>query len=61
METLTACGVCGLVQRVAALPPHSVAECSRCGATVLSPEPNSLARTAAFALAALVFYVLANV
>jgi len=61
METLVACRVCGLVQRVAPLPPHSVAECSRCGATVVSPKPDSLARTAAFALAALIFYVPANV
>jgi len=38
-----------------------VAECARCRARLASHKPNSLARTAAFSLAALLFYIPANI
>jgi paraquat-inducible protein A len=58
---LVACKTCGLVQRVGPLSPGMRAECARCAAVVRANKPNSLARTAAFALAALMFYWPANV
>jgi paraquat-inducible protein A len=55
------CRTCGLLQHVADLPPDTAAECARCGSTVRQRKPNSLARTTAFSLAALIFYVPANI
>ena len=49
------------MQRLEPLGPGMVAECARCGARLAGHKPNSLARTAAFSLAALLFYVPANV
>jgi paraquat-inducible protein A len=60
LDTVVACGTCGLVQRLEALGPGMVAECARCGARRADHKPDSLARTAAFSLAALLFYVPAN-
>jgi paraquat-inducible protein A len=57
---LVACQTCGLVQRLTALPPRTVAECARCRARLGAHKRNSLARTMAFALAALLFYAPAN-
>jgi paraquat-inducible protein A len=57
---LVVCPTCALVQRVTELPAGTVAECARCGATVRTHKRNSLARTAAFSLAALLFYAPAN-
>jgi len=59
--TLAACKTCGLVQRVTAVPPGARAECARCGAVVRQPPRDTLGRTAAFSLAALMFYWPANV
>src|SRR5919108_6108725 len=59
--TPVACRVCGLVQRMASLPPGAVAECARCGTVLRAGTRNSLGRTAAFSLAALMFYWPANV
>ena len=56
-----ACPVCGLTHRVADLPPGMVAECTRCGSRIIERSRRSLDRTAAFALAALVLYVPANI
>ena len=53
--------MCGLVQRLPELPPGAAAECGRCGAALVVHDGGSLARTAAFALAALMFYVPANI
>jgi paraquat-inducible protein A len=58
---LVACKTCGLVQRVGPLPAGMRADCARCGFLLRANKPNSLARTAAFALAALMFYWPANV
>src|SRR5205085_4449841 len=61
METVVACKTCGLVQRLEEVPPGRAAVCVRCGARLRTYTVNSLARTAAFSLAALMFYVPANV
>ena len=61
MNTVVACETCGLVQRLEGLGPGLVAECARCGGQLADHKPNSLARTAAFSLAALLFYVPANI
>lgn len=61
METNIACNTCGLVQRMETLQPGTAAECARCGSTISERTTGSLERTAAFTLAALIFYVPANV
>lgn len=61
MPTIIACKTCGLVQRMEELDPGTVAECGRCGSIIGRHRVNSLGRTAAFTLAALVFYVPANI
>lgn len=61
METIVACGTCGLAQRMEELLPGRAAECCRCGSIVGESKADSLARTAAFSLAALIFYVPANI
>jgi paraquat-inducible protein A len=58
---LVACKTCDLVQRVGRLPAGSRAECARCGSVVHPNKGNPLGRTAAFSLAALMFYWPANV
>ncbi len=59
--TLVACRICGLVQRVGALAPGAQAVCPRCGAVVVEHKVNTLGRTAAFSLAALMLYLPANI
>ena len=54
---LVACHRCHLLCRQAAGP----ADCPRCGASLHSRKPNSIARTWALVLAAAVFYIPANV
>lgn len=61
MDTIIACSTCSLVQRVEELPPSTVAECCRCGSILGKRTVNSLGRTAAFSLAALILYVPANI
>jgi paraquat-inducible protein A len=61
MKTIIACKTCGLVQRMDELQPGTVAECCRCSSVIRKRQVNSLHRTAAFALAALIFYVPANI
>jgi paraquat-inducible protein A len=59
--SLLSCGVCHLLVRKppgAADPPG---RCPRCGASLHSRKPDSIARTWALVIAALVFYVPANV
>jgi paraquat-inducible protein A len=58
---IACCKTCGLAQRVEELPPGTVAECSRCGLVIGKGTVNSLGRTAALALAALILYVPANI
>jgi paraquat-inducible protein A len=62
MEALIACRTCGQVQRMVQLAPREAAECCRCGALVAPRGASqSLQRVAAFSLAALAFYVPANI
>lgn len=57
---VVACGYCGLIQEVNALPDRSSAKCTRCGLTLTHSKPNSLNRTLALALSALILYFPAN-
>jgi len=61
MDTIVACGVCDLVQRVEPLPQRAKAHCARCGFRLFRRKPKSLSRTAALALAALILYFPANI
>lgn len=61
MERITACKTCGLLQRIGELRPGTSAECCRCGSIVGERKADSLSRTAAFALAALILYIPANI
>lgn len=61
MESVVACRTCGLLQRLEALQPGTTAECFRCGSVVGRRAVDSLGRTAAFSLAALIFFVPANI
>jgi paraquat-inducible protein A len=61
LDSVVACMTCGLVQRLEELSPGLVAECARCGSRLARHRPNSLARTAAFSLAALTLYIPANI
>src|SRR5471030_1931883 len=56
-----ACETCGLVQQLGNVPPRHLAECARCDGILQRDNPNSRARTAALALAALCLYVPANI
>jgi paraquat-inducible protein A len=59
---MVACETCGLVQRLPPLAPGAAAECARCCVRLARADDggSSLARTAAFSLAALMFYLPAN-
>jgi paraquat-inducible protein A len=61
METIIACENCGLVQRMEELQSGTAAECGRCGSIIAERKVNSIGRTAAFSLAALILYVPANI
>jgi paraquat-inducible protein A len=61
METIVACPTCNLVQRLDDLEPGTLAECGRCGSIVARRGHDSLVRTAALSLAALILYVPANI
>jgi paraquat-inducible protein A len=52
--------MCGLIQHLGPVSEGMVAECSRCGSRILKARRDSLGRTAALSLAALVLYVPAN-
>ncbi len=58
--SIIACLECDLLQREVALPPGGKACCPRCGADLYRDTPNSIDRTLAFTLAAVVLFVLAN-
>jgi paraquat-inducible protein A len=60
MDIVT-CKYCGATQGLEDLQPGMTAECFRCGSTISTRISNSLARTAAFSLAALILYVPANI
>ena len=61
MESINACKTCGLLQRIETLQPGTAAECFRCGSVIGRYPVDSLGRTAAFSLAALIFFVPANI
>lgn len=61
METVTACQICGLLQWIPGLTPGTIAECERCGSTLRARKVNSIERTLAFTLAALILYLPANI
>jgi paraquat-inducible protein A len=55
------CSSCGLPQRLGALPPGGIAKCCRCGATIARNPRASRNTSLALTLAALIFYVPANI
>lgn len=57
---LVACPHCDLLQRLPELAPGNVARCPRCDAELSRAHTDSLNRTLALTLAALVLYVIAN-
>jgi len=61
VESIIACKTCGLLQRLEGPQPGTTAECFRCGSVVGKHPVDSLGRTAAFSLAALIFFVPANI
>jgi paraquat-inducible protein A len=61
MDSIIACETCGFVQRIESPPAGAVVECCRCGSAIHKYKPNSLERTAAFSLAAMLLYVPANI
>ena len=61
MQALVACHTCGLVQGMEKLTPGTTAQCYRCGSILGKHQFSSLERTTAFSLAALIFYVPANI
>src|SRR5688500_15370629 len=58
--TLTACHECDLLQREVPLPEGGVARCGRCGAELYRSHPDSLERTLALTMGAIVVFILAN-
>jgi paraquat-inducible protein A len=61
MERTIACNTCGLIQSLKELKPGIIAQCGRCRSIIRTRKVNSLQRTAAFSLAALILYVPANI
>ncbi len=59
-SSAVACKVCGEVHAVVELRSGEVAECVRCGSTLHRRTQDSLSRTAAFTVAAILLYVPAN-
>jgi len=57
---LIACHECDLLQREVPLPRSGVARCGRCGATLYRSHPESIDRTLALTLGAVVLFVIAN-
>jgi paraquat-inducible protein A len=60
MDSFIACHECDAIHRIEPLPEKTAAHCIRCGAVLYKHKPNSLDRTLAFAIAALILFVLAN-
>jgi paraquat-inducible protein A len=61
MSQLIACRVCGQVHQAEPVGTGMVALCCRCGSAIERRSHDSLHRTAAFSLAALILYLPANV
>ncbi len=60
-EQRASCHACELVVRLPAGAGHAAVCCPRCGAAVHRRKPNSIARTWALVITALILYVPANV
>ncbi len=60
-EQLVACPECDLLLKEIPLAPDGAAVCCCCGATLYRNRPDSLRRTLAFTLAAVIFYLVANI
>ena len=58
---LIACHECDLVQREAPLPRGGVVHCRRCGAELYRRHPESLERTFALTVGAIMLFVMANI
>jgi paraquat-inducible protein A len=58
---LIACHECDLLQREIHLPEGGEAHCNRCGAMLYRSSPRSLENSLAFALAAAILFVIANI
>jgi paraquat-inducible protein A len=61
MSEVISCRTCDLLVEVAPVAAGTRAVCPRCASKVLDRKPNSLHRTGAFALAALLLYIPANI
>ncbi len=59
-QEMIACGACGLIQAVDAIPPGEIAKCARCRLVLQRRKPDSLNRTLALAVGALLLYFPAN-
>jgi len=57
---LVSCHECDLLQREAVLPRGGIARCRRCGAELYRSHPDSLDRTLAITLAAVMLFAIAN-
>ncbi|HYE35612.1 paraquat-inducible protein A [Methylocaldum sp.] len=60
LENLCACHECDLLQRKVPLAPGQSARCRRCGALLYHSPGNTLDRTLAFAVAAFILFLVAN-
>ena len=60
MDSFMACHECDAIHHIKPLPAKVTAYCIRCGAALYKHKPNSLTRTLAFAMAALILFILAN-
>ena len=58
---ITSCSCCGQVYALPALSPGTAARCSRCRSLLAMHTPYSMHITAAFALAAMILYIPANI
>jgi len=61
VDSTVQCSSCGLAQQLPALPPGGVAKCGRCGATIARNPGTTRSVSLALTLAALIFYVPANI
>jgi paraquat-inducible protein A len=60
MEKMIACHECDLLLARPEVPPGSIAQCPRCGSTLISGCINSIERTLALAVAGLILFIPAN-
>jgi len=58
---LVSCNACHLLSRKPKALDHGITYCPRCGEELHQRKPNSIARTWALVIAAMVFYIPANV